>query len=150
MKVTRITAFAALLLLVLSPFFSGTYGEDAEAIQYNAHYVSALSIANQFLEAWRTRDLEQGLSVLSSTLRSSKSEDEWFILIVGTSNPHHQAYEIGPGRTLPQGRFAFDVWLYEQYTGQGKDEPLERPKPSTLILKQSKDAGWVIDEFIGF
>ena len=72
--------------------------------QVDTDYVLALSTANSFLEAWRFRRQEAGLALLSSRLRKSQTEDQWRLVISGTSNPHHLSYEITSGKRLPDGR----------------------------------------------
>ena len=109
-------------------------------------YVLALSTANKFLSAWQTRDQPAGLSLLSSSLRGGESEDELRRYISGLSNPYHASFEIGPGKRLPDGRFAFEVRLYEHYRGQQIQERHLRPRPSRLVLAQISPEDWLVDE----
>jgi hypothetical protein len=89
-----------------------------------ANYVEALQIANSFLWAWVNRDLEVGRRLisrdLSSKLQREKKEDWFWDYMVGVSNPHHQSFEIGPGKEINSSRFSFPVTLYEYYTAEPK------------------------------
>ncbi|MDA2931462.1 hypothetical protein MYX84_16205 [Acidobacteria bacterium AH-259-O06] len=109
-------------------------------------YVLALSTANKFLSAWQTRDQAAGLSLLSPSLRSRDSEDELRLYISGLSNPYHASFEIGPGEQLPDGRFAFEVRLYEHYRGQRIQERRLRPTPSRIVLIQIGPEDWLVDQ----
>ena len=86
------------------------------------------------------------LSLLSSSLRGGESEDELRRYISGLSNPYHASFEIGPGKRLPDGRFAFEVRLYEHYRGQQIQERRLRPRPSRLVLAQISPEDWLVDE----
>ena len=135
-------------LLVLG-FLAGCSSEsgpepEAEAF-IDTDYVLALSAADRFLAAWRSRHQDDGLTMLSSRLVKSKGEQHWRDEISGISNPHHQAYEISGGRRLGDGRFAFDVWLYEHYTGF-RVEPGPRGKPRRIILIKVAPEEWKVDE----
>jgi len=117
----------------------------AKAADCDADYVLALSAANEFFEAWRGRNPEKGIARLSPRLLQSEPRDAWFQAIVGCSNPHHAAYEICSGRRLPDGRFAFDVRLFEHYTGfpVGGDDV---GKLESVKLVQIEQGDWRIDE----
>ena len=110
-------------------------------------YVLALAAANEFLEAWRSRDQERGLAVLSPRLRKSKDEEFLRFDISGISNPHHESYEVTNGRRLPDGRYAFDVWLWEYYTaGQAGDPTTEKPLPYRVIVVKTGLETWQVDD----
>jgi hypothetical protein len=113
--------------------------------QVDSDYVLSLSTANKFLEAWRSRNQDAGLVLLSPSIRESRTDDEWRMAISGVSNPHHQSYEISGGKRLPDGRLQFDVWLYDHYTGQ-QDEPSTRGKPEHIILIKVNNKEWKVDE----
>lgn len=84
-----------------------------------AAYLEALQTANAFLWAWVTRDAEAGFGLISDRLRAQIKDESWLRqFLVGLSNPHHQAFEIGRGRKQTASRYAFPVTLYEFYTGE--------------------------------
>jgi hypothetical protein len=119
--------------------------KNGPGTQVDTDYVLALSAANSFLEAWRTRDQERGLALLSPRLREANTEDYWRGLISGVSNPHHQAFEIDDGEKLPDGRFAFDVYLYDHYFGE-TDEVFPRNSPDQIVLTKTGPEDWRVDE----
>jgi len=123
---------------------SSESGPEAEAF-IDTDYVLALSAADRFLTAWRNRDQDVGLALLSSRLVKSKGEQHWRNEISGMSNPHHEAYEISGGRRLGDGRFAFDVWVHAHYTGF-RVEPVRKSKPSRIILMRVAPEEWKVDE----
>ncbi len=114
---------------------SNVIGED---------YVLALSTANRFLCAWQMRGQEEGLALLSSRLKSKYSEDDLRFYISGISNPHHAAFEVGPGKCLPDGRYVFEVRFYQHYTSEKESFP--RPEPMKIVLVQTGPEDWLVDE----
>ena len=128
--------------ILLLGFLAGC--ATVQPVQVDTDYVLALSTANRFLEAWRSRNQETGLALLSPSLRKAQTEDEWRMGISGASNPHHHSYEVTNGESLPDGRIQFDVWLYEHYTGQ-KGEAVSRQKVKQIILIETGDGNWKVD-----
>ena len=115
-------------------------------VYINTDYICALSAANEFLSAWRARHRDKGIAPLSPRLLQTKGEQWWRDEISGISNPHHEAYEIYNGHRLPDGRFAFDVWFYEHYTGdvyyRGKKWEADK-----IVLVKVRPEKWKVDEF---
>jgi hypothetical protein len=106
-------------------------------------YVFALSTANRFLSAWQTRGEEAGLRLSSARLKRRFSEEGLRSWISGLSNPHNQAFEVGAGRLLLDGRYAFPVRLYTYYT----DERLaDRSAPRQVIVARGTPETWLVDE----
>ena len=86
----------------------------------SGRYLSALGVANGFLAAWAGRNAEVGIAIMSQRLRKA-SDEQWLReYMSGLSNPHHQSFEIGRGKEVRSGRFAFPVTLYEAYHGESK------------------------------
>jgi hypothetical protein len=112
------------------------------------NYVLALTAADQFLYAWATRNMEDGLALLSPQLKAKYPEEYFRYYISGISDPHHQAFEVGEGKRLPSGGFAFPVTLYEHYTGQ--KESFAHPKPLTIVIIQTAPESWLVNELPGF
>jgi hypothetical protein len=111
-------------------------------------YVLALSAADQFLFAWATRNEDEGMSVLSARLKNKYPEEYFRSFLSGISNPHHQAFEVGRGKRLPSGGFAFPVTMYEHYSGQ--KESNQHPKPLRIVVIQAGPESWSVDEMPGF
>jgi len=129
---------ASLLLGVL------TGCATVQTAQVDTDYVLALSTANRFLEAWRSRNQDAGLALLSPRLRKSQTEDNWRMAISGCSNPHHQSYEITGGKRLPDGRVQFDVWLHDHYTGQRSGHSPRQMAEHIILIKVGKEE-WKVD-----
>lgn len=114
----------------------------------NQDYVLALTAADQFLNAWATRNQDDGMALLSPRLKNKFPEDYLRFYISGISNPHHQAFEIGRGKQLPSGGFSFPVTMYEHYTGHKESSGPE--KSLTIVVIQSGPENWLVDELPGF
>jgi hypothetical protein len=144
-KAVRLIACSIALVSCVRPLMAA--GPAArEAIDQD--YVLALSAANRFLYAWQMRDQESGLSLVSQRLKRAKSEEELRTYISGVSNPHHQAFEIGPGQRLKDGRFTFQVRLYEHYTAEKWKG--QRPRPGRIVLVRLGPEEWRVDELPGY
>lgn len=128
-------------ILILGLFTGCT---TVQPVQVDTNYVLALATANRFLDAWRSRDQDSGLALLSNRLRESRTEDEWRMAIAGISNPHHQSYEITHGKHLPDGRVQFDVWLHDHYTGQRYGVSPRRTADHMILIEVEKDE-WRVD-----
>jgi len=115
-----------------------------QQVQVDTDHILALSTANRFLEAWRSRNQDEGLGLLSHRLRKSQTEDEWRMAISGISNPHHQSHEITDGKRLPDGRIQFDVWLHDHYTGQ-RHGGSHRQAGEHIILIEVEKETWRVD-----
>ena len=121
----------------------------------NVDYVRSLFAADKFLYAWKTRNTQEGLALVSPLLRSKKSEDELFNYISGTSSPSHAAFEVSSGKRLPDGRYSFDVKLYEYYYAATPEKQSWScpPKLSRIVLSKSgvvdskfRVGTWLVDE----
>ena len=114
----------------------------------NQDYVLALSAADQFLNAWATRNQDDGMALLSPRLKNKFPEDYFRYYLSGLSNPHHQAFEVGQGKRLTSGKFSFPVMMYLHYTGQ--KETNEHPKSLTIVMVQAGPENWLVDALPGF
>ena len=104
-------------------------------------YVSALSAANRFLQAWQTQDHEAGLLLLTDSAKKVTSEGQLEkMLSPGTSTP--RGYQIARGKKLSTGRYSFSITLYEV---AGPPKPL-RIRNSQIIAVQTGKDDWAIDK----
>jgi len=133
--------FAACLLLLTvfltAPVWARSHGHPAK--QENPSdpgYAFALGAANQFLHAWQTGDLENGMVLLSDRVRHSQNADkvEQFF-----SNGTDRAFEITRGHGHP-GRYSFPVVLV---TLRGSHVTR---KFSEVILVETGKNDWVVDK----
>jgi disulfide oxidoreductase YuzD len=141
----------ALPLFILAALLGGTAGlargEEASSDVVDQDYVLALHTVNRFLCAWTMRSQEEGLQLLSPSLKRRFSEENLRMYIAGISNPHHTAFEVGRGRRLDTKHYAFGVTLYEHYTGQKWSR--KKPGPLKLVVVQISPEEWLVDELPG-
>jgi len=148
MRRTQQVLVATALLLAgtfaLGGKVSGTSPSEESATSED--YVAALHVANSFLHAWLARNPEEGLRLISPRLHEPSpnsdaySYESWLRqYLAGPSEPHHQAFEIGPGRGRGS-QFAFPVTLYEFTTG----DAVATGYTSTLEVIRIQDR-WCVD-----
>jgi hypothetical protein len=111
--VRRVLAVAAITLLAM-PVWAG----KPESVSPSAAYVSALRVADAFLQAWATGDADAGFSLVSQRLRADTAEAEIRQYLEGLSNPHHMCFEVGAGTEVDSTRLAFPVVFYDYYLGE--------------------------------
>jgi hypothetical protein len=142
-----LVAIAALLagMFALGGVVSKTSPSEATSAT-TEDYVAALHVANSFLHAWLARSPEEGLRLISPRLHEPSpnsdaySYDSWLRqYLAGFGDPHHQAFEIGPGRGRGS-QFAFPVTLYEFTTG----DAIAVAYTSTLEVIRVRDH-WYVD-----
>ena len=104
-------------------------------------YALALSAADQFLTAWQFRRQDDGLALISDSVKQKNSEEDLRTYISGLSNPHHESFEICCGDRLKDGRFSFDVTLYEDVTG---DNTCSSRSAKIIVVEESKGV-WLVD-----
>jgi len=127
--------------LTLPPAFGEFKAQPREQAAPSAAFLEALQVADSFLWAWVARDAESGLRLISDRLRAKAGDERWRRqFIVGLSNPHHQAFEIGRGRLMSTNRYEFPVTLYEFYTGERAGE---RYQSSLEVVKEGQV--WRVD-----
>jgi hypothetical protein len=98
--------------------------------------VFALAAANHFLHAWQTADLENGMVLLSDSIRHSQNADK---LEQFFSNGKDRAFEIARGHGHP-GRYSFPVVLV---TLRGSH--VTRKFSEIVVLETGKN-DWVVDK----
>jgi hypothetical protein len=106
----------------------------------DAEYVSALAVANKFLYAWQSQDEEAGLLLLTDTVKKTSTEDK--VEAFFTSAPI-ATYEIGRGKKLKPGLYAFPLALYSSAPGR---EKLCHPRYSLLNVVKTGKEDWAIDK----
>ncbi|HVO60780.1 MAG TPA: hypothetical protein VMT53_07575 [Terriglobales bacterium] len=135
--------FSLLLILaayfVPAPGFARIRAHHAQSAP-DADYVSALAVANKFLYAWQNHDEETGLLLLTDALKKSSTEDN--IASFFSSAPV-ATYEIGRGRKLKSGLYAFPLALYNSRVGTEKVCP--RRYSQLNVIKTGKE-DWAIDK----
>jgi hypothetical protein len=122
----------------------------------NAEYVRVLSSANIFLSAWRDRNVEKGLEFVSPALKKKMSNDNLAAYISGTSSPSHSSFEVSSGKKLTDGRYSFDVKMFEYYKpGKPESQSWKCPQLSKILLVKTgsseyndniKHSNWMVDK----
>jgi hypothetical protein len=140
----RFAAFLILLTTVFSvipvgfptPVWARSKAKSAkQEIPTDPGYVYALAAASHFLHAWQTADLEDGMVLLSDTIRHSHNADkleEFF-------SSGDRAFEISRGKGH-QGRYVFPVVLV---TLRGSHVTR---RASEIIVIESGKNDWVVDK----
>jgi hypothetical protein len=98
--------------------------------------VFALAAANHFLHAWQTGDLENGMVLLSDSIRHSQNADK---LEQFFSNATDRAFEITRGHGH-QGRYSFPVVMV---TPRGSSHVTRRS--SEIVMVETGKNDWVVD-----
>ena len=112
---------------------------------YNADYLAALSVANEFCRAWQRGNYPAGRGLLSRRLTRLHSEATLKGAIVAVASPAHGGYEILGGKAAGADRFTFQVRLFYVFAGQAEDRievPIER-----VALVRAAGGRWLVDEF---
>ncbi|HSZ63053.1 MAG TPA: hypothetical protein VK828_14720 [Terriglobales bacterium] len=131
---------AVCLFLLTNAIWAGTHSHPAKhADTLDPGYVFALAAANHFLHDWQTGDAENGMVMLSDTLRHSQDADrveEFF------SNATNRAFEITRGKGH-SGRYTFPVVLV---TPRGSSSTHIMRKFSEIVLIDTGKNDWVVDK----
>jgi hypothetical protein len=102
-------------------------------------YITALSAANRFLQAWQNQDRETGLLMLTDDAKQQSSRDH---LEAFFSSGADAAYEIARGKKIKADRYAFPVTLFPFHSSAASpDRPL---KSEIVVVRAGKDE-WAID-----
>ena len=130
--------FAACLLLATVPLWARPNAHPAKpSAPSDPGYVFALAAANHFLHDWQAGDAENGMVLLSDSVRHSQNADkleEFF------SNATNRAFEITRGHGH-QGRYSFPVVLVSLRASSHVTR-----KFSEIILVETGKNDWVVDK----
>ncbi len=113
--------------------------------RYNDAYLSALSTADAFCDAWRQCDEASGRALLSLRMKRKYPDRDLRNAIVGHANPRHAGYEIFDGKRMRDGRYAFKVRLFYRYSGSHRDK-VESPLVRIVVVRE-ETGDWKVDEF---
>ena len=113
-------------------------------VDVDKNYLLALNVADQFLSAWLMRDQNKGLEFVTENLKNSLGENGLFAFFVGTSNPHHQGFEIIGREHINGSTIRFNVWLYEDVTGE-TPMPVKRGNPYYIDVVKSTEYIWLVN-----
>jgi hypothetical protein len=108
-------------------------------------YISALSAANRFLQAWQNQDHETGLLMLTDAAKQHSSEER---IATFFSSGSDAAYEIARGKRLKAGRYAFPVTLFTSHPSTTQSSPTQptHPQKSEIVVVRAGKDEWAIDK----
>jgi hypothetical protein len=132
----RSRIFALLLLAGMTPLCGARQHVPAKLKATETGYVQALAIANRFLNAWQTGDLETGMFLLSDRARRSQTAESLENLFSRSSD---RAFEINRGKS-DRGRYRFPVMMIS-----GENSHIHR-KFSEIILISTGKNEWAVDQ----
>ena len=102
-------------------------------------YVSALTTANRFLQAWQNHDQETVVLLLTNGAKQRCSEDHLDSFLSFGS----RAYEVGRGRKLPGGRYAFPITIFAPLSNEHRPA---HPRYAELIVAKTAKNDWAVDK----
>ncbi len=146
---------AVMVVLLLCTTSQAQPAKKASSTSINADYVNSLSRANLFLVAWKERNVEKGLTLISPELKRKMSEEDLKTYLSGTPNPSDAAFEVNSGKRQPDGRYAFEVKSYEYlYSTPPESQSWKCPKSTKIVLVKVgnvesptiKMGNWLVDE----
>jgi hypothetical protein len=105
--------------------------------------VGALAVADHFLYAWHWRDAKTAARLVTDKVRRESPGDQLEEFLGGLSNPHLVSFEVGNGRRLGAGQYAFDVRSFETYSGDAKAHPLWQAMK--IVVAKTNGNAWAID-----
>ncbi len=129
----------ALIFLILLPapvWAAGRRRTTVKQADADPAYVLALGVADRFLHAWETGDLETGMVLLSDHVRRKENAEtiEHFF-----SSGRERGFEIMSG-TSHKGRYGFPVVLVT------RDGNTVRRVSSKIILVNTGKNDWAVDK----
>jgi hypothetical protein len=139
------TRIAVCLFLLTNSIWAGPHSHPAkQADTLDPGYVFALAAANHFLHAWQTGDAENGMVMLSDSLRHSQDADRVEEFFSNTTNggATNRAFEITRGKGHA-GRYTFPVVLV---TPRGSSLTRITRKFSEIVLIDTGKNDWVVDK----
>jgi len=104
----------------------------------DANYISALNIANRFLEAWRNNDPSAAMPLLTNHAKQQSTEDGIDKLFYGLST---RAFEVTHGKAVRAGRYSFPLLLL-----QTDDSGRTRRKFGEIVILNTGKNDWAVDK----
>lgn len=127
-----------MLCLLASP---GLEAKTRRVPALDSNYVSALSTADRFLQAWQAGDVEGGMVLLTGHAKESATAavvESFF------SNPEQSAYEINHGKLVKPDRYEFPVVLVSGAGVPNKNRVHRRF--STIVVVNTGNSDWAVDK----
>ena len=104
----------------------------------NRDYVSALNVANRFLQAWQNGDQEAGLLLLTDSAKHQVSQEQ-LEKMLSPGDSVSRAYQIARGTKLSRARYAFPVTLLRA----GQPGTLRARSSRIIVVQTGRE--WAVD-----
>ncbi len=120
----------------------------AKAAAFAADYAAALATADRFLQAWQAGDTENGIVLLSGHAKEKVSRENLEAFFSGSAPA---AYEIGRGKPVRRGRYAFPVTLLGAPSAASSTAPAAKPgrlhrRFSSIVVLNTGNNEWAVDK----
>ena len=135
-KILSVVCLLFLVFLTVPVWARSNSHPAKQSIPDDPGYVLALAAANRFLHAWQTGDIENGMILLSDSIRHSQNADKLEQFFSSTTD---RAFEITRGHGH-QGRYSFPVVMVTR-----RGSHVTR-KFSEITLIESGKNDWVVDK----
>jgi hypothetical protein len=134
----------AMVLAVLAP--AGCEGDaPPSADPKDPAYAAALAAANDFLHAWREKDLSAGRNLLSERLTRAHTLSQIEDVVCGHPSAQHAAFTVSGGEPAGEGRMAFRVRLFFRFTGRADDRV--ESSAHRMVMARDDRGRWQVDVF---
>lgn len=130
-------ASLCLLFFPLPSFSVPTPAKVAPPSSLNAEYVSALAVADRFLQAWQAGDAENGIAMLTEHAKKGINPDD-LDKFFSASDP--SAYEVDRGKRIRRGHYEFPVVLVSRTANK------LRRKFSSIVIVNTSNNDWAVDK----
>jgi hypothetical protein len=107
---------------------------------HDADYISALSAANRFMNAWQTRDQETIMLMLSDSAKHQATAEHMNEFL--SAEDSDKAFEISQGKKLKTDQYSFAVGLFSTAPGAKHIHS----KYSQLIVVRTSAHDWAVDK----
>jgi hypothetical protein len=103
--------------------------------------VSALAVADHFLQAWQAGDVENGMVLLSTRAKDSATAEAVKAFF---SDPETLAYEITRGKLLKRDRYEFSVIFLTR--SDGSKNTHARRRFASIVVVNTGNNDWLVDK----
>lgn len=133
----RFVGFIALCLFLAQPALGA---KPRPKTGLDSGYESALAVADRFLQAWQSGDVEHGMVLLSSHAKESATAEDVESFFSGAGAA---AFEITRGKALKRDRYEFPVVLI---SGGGSKNGRLRRRFTSMVVVNSGHNDWAVDK----
>lgn len=133
----RFVGFITLCLLLALPALGA---KPRPVAVLDSGYGAALGVADRFLQAWQSGDVEHGMVLLSSHAKESATAEDVESFFSGAGAA---AFEITRGKALKHDRYEFPIVLISG--GSSKNGRLRR-RFTRIVVVNTGHNDWAVDK----